>query len=226
MLSARSRYYAPPFGRGGSSTSAASTPRLSKSSASTPRLHTFDIYSPASPRFARDRVGESAKHEMSQRILSLHRTFNSTGGSLLKPKQNDLDDAATKLQARWRGKESRKKKPPRAFNKHASYKPSQVRKGKPDKLAAPAPIEWKKLTASLPAGGTPEAKAKRKELFKEMDPDNSGYISLDEVLVGVKKLTSGMFDGIGGFDADQVSDGRAQRSRYDALRPTPRPFTS
>ncbi|BBN12497.1 hypothetical protein MPTK1_5g20600 [Marchantia polymorpha subsp. ruderalis] len=44
------------------------------------------------------------------------------------------------------------------------------------------------ISAKLPYGKTPEAKAKRSELFKEFDPNGNGYLSLAEVDRGVRDV--------------------------------------
>ncbi len=42
-------------------------------------------------------------------------------------------------------------------------------------------IDWESLNAKLPYERTDEAKEKRKELFKQFDPNGNGYLSLAEV---------------------------------------------
>ena len=42
-------------------------------------------------------------------------------------------------------------------------------------------IDWVALNAKLPYERTDEAKEKRKDLFKQFDPNGNGYLSLAEV---------------------------------------------
>ncbi len=42
-------------------------------------------------------------------------------------------------------------------------------------------IDWDELNSKLPFERTDEAKEKRKELFKQFDPNENGYLSLAEV---------------------------------------------
>jgi len=44
-----------------------------------------------------------------------------------------------------------------------------------------AAIDWDEINAKLPFERTDEDKAKRKELFKQFDPNENGYLSLAEV---------------------------------------------
>eukprot|EP00242_Pyramimonas_sp_CCMP2087_P015564 CAMPEP_0198201364 /NCGR_PEP_ID=MMETSP1445-20131203/4158_1 /TAXON_ID=36898 /ORGANISM="Pyramimonas sp., Strain CCMP2087" /LENGTH=177 /DNA_ID=CAMNT_0043871665 /DNA_START=97 /DNA_END=630 /DNA_ORIENTATION=- len=50
------------------------------------------------------------------------------------------------------------------------------------------PINWPEVTAKLPSGRSDEEKAKRKELFKQFDPNGNGYLSLAEVDKGVRDV--------------------------------------
>eukprot|EP01012_Entosiphon_sulcatum_P008252 TRINITY_DN14417_c0_g1_i1.p2 TRINITY_DN14417_c0_g1~~TRINITY_DN14417_c0_g1_i1.p2 ORF type:complete len:188 (+),score=47.26 TRINITY_DN14417_c0_g1_i1:66-629(+) len=43
------------------------------------------------------------------------------------------------------------------------------------------PIDWAKLRQQLPAGRTPEEKARRQQMFDAFDPNRNGYLSLAEV---------------------------------------------
>ncbi|KAJ9457222.1 Flagellar calcium-binding protein [Diplonema papillatum] len=47
-------------------------------------------------------------------------------------------------------------------------------------------INWPEITAKLPSEKTAAAKAKRKELFNQMDPNGNGYLSLAEVDKGLR----------------------------------------
>ncbi len=42
-------------------------------------------------------------------------------------------------------------------------------------------IDWESLNAKLPYERTDEQKEKRKDLFKQFDPNGNGYLSLAEV---------------------------------------------
>ena len=42
-------------------------------------------------------------------------------------------------------------------------------------------VDWDKLSAMLPYDRTKEAKGKRKQMFKDFDPNGNGYLSLAEV---------------------------------------------
>ncbi len=42
-------------------------------------------------------------------------------------------------------------------------------------------INWAEINEKLPYERTDEAKAKRKELFNQFDPNGNGYLSLAEV---------------------------------------------
>ena len=44
-----------------------------------------------------------------------------------------------------------------------------------------ADIDWESINAKLPFQRTDEEKAKRRELFKQFDPNSNGYLSLAEV---------------------------------------------
>ena len=44
-----------------------------------------------------------------------------------------------------------------------------------------AEIDWESINAKLPFQRTDEEKAKRRELFKQFDPNGNGYLSLAEV---------------------------------------------
>jgi len=44
-----------------------------------------------------------------------------------------------------------------------------------------AAIDWDEINAKLPFARTDEDKAKRRELFKQFDPNENGYLSLAEV---------------------------------------------
>ena len=44
-----------------------------------------------------------------------------------------------------------------------------------------ADIDWESINAKLPFQRTDEEKAKRRELFKQFDPNGNGYLSLAEV---------------------------------------------
>ena len=44
-----------------------------------------------------------------------------------------------------------------------------------------AAIDWDEINAKLPFERTDEDKAKRRELFKQFDPNENGYLSLAEV---------------------------------------------
>jgi Ca2+-binding EF-hand superfamily protein len=45
-----------------------------------------------------------------------------------------------------------------------------------------ADIDWETINAKLPYERTAELKEKRRELFKQFDPNSNGYLSLAEVL--------------------------------------------
>ena len=47
--------------------------------------------------------------------------------------------------------------------------------------AAAADIDWASINEKLPFERTDEAKEKRRELFKQFDPNGNGYLSLAEV---------------------------------------------
>ena len=42
-------------------------------------------------------------------------------------------------------------------------------------------IDWAEINAKLPFERSDEAKAKRKDLFQQFDPNGNGYLSLAEV---------------------------------------------
>ena len=44
-----------------------------------------------------------------------------------------------------------------------------------------ADIDWTSINEKLPYQRTEEQKAKRRELFKQFDPNGNGYLSLAEV---------------------------------------------
>ena len=44
-----------------------------------------------------------------------------------------------------------------------------------------ADIDWESINAKLPYERTDEDKEKRRELFKQFDPNANGYLSLAEV---------------------------------------------
>jgi hypothetical protein len=44
-----------------------------------------------------------------------------------------------------------------------------------------ADIDWESINAKLPFQRTDEEKAKRRDLFKQFDPNSNGYLSLAEV---------------------------------------------
>ena len=44
-----------------------------------------------------------------------------------------------------------------------------------------ADIDWGEINGKLPYERTDEAKEKRRELFKQFDPNSNGYLSLAEV---------------------------------------------
>ena len=45
-----------------------------------------------------------------------------------------------------------------------------------------ADIDWESINAKLPFAKNDEDKAKRRELFKQFDPNGNGYLSLAEVM--------------------------------------------
>ena len=45
-----------------------------------------------------------------------------------------------------------------------------------------ADIDWETINEKLPYERTAESKEKRRELFKQFDPNSNGYLSLAEVL--------------------------------------------
>ena len=47
-------------------------------------------------------------------------------------------------------------------------------------------IDWAEINAKLPYQRTDEAKAKRKELFTQFDPNGNGYLSLAEVIFTIQ----------------------------------------
>ena len=49
-------------------------------------------------------------------------------------------------------------------------------------------IDWDLIREKLPSERTPEAKAKRVELFNEFDPNGNGYLSLAEVDKGCRDV--------------------------------------
>ena len=51
-------------------------------------------------------------------------------------------------------------------------------------------IDWEEINAKLPFARTDEDKEKRKELFKQFDPNENGYLSLAEVLFPIYSLTA------------------------------------
>ena len=44
-----------------------------------------------------------------------------------------------------------------------------------------ADIDWETINAKLPYERNDESKEKRRELFKQFDPNSNGYLSLAEV---------------------------------------------
>ena len=48
-------------------------------------------------------------------------------------------------------------------------------------LTTMADIDWESINAKLPFQRTDEEKAKRRDLFKQFDPNSNGYLSLAEV---------------------------------------------
>ena len=46
-----------------------------------------------------------------------------------------------------------------------------------------ADIDWETINAKLPYERSAEAKEKRRELFKQFDPNSNGYLSLAEVSI-------------------------------------------
>lgn len=51
-----------------------------------------------------------------------------------------------------------------------------------------AEIDWAKIREKLPADKTPEQKEQRRELFKSMDPNGNGFLSLAEVDKGIRDV--------------------------------------
>jgi len=51
-----------------------------------------------------------------------------------------------------------------------------------------ADIDWAAITAKLPSEKTPEAKAHRKKMFNEFDPNGNGILSLAEVDKAVRDV--------------------------------------
>ena len=49
-------------------------------------------------------------------------------------------------------------------------------------------IDWESINAKLPYERTDEAKEKRKDLFKQFDPNGNGFLSLAEVDKGVRDV--------------------------------------
>jgi len=49
-------------------------------------------------------------------------------------------------------------------------------------------IDWETINAKLPFERTDEAKEKRKDLFKQFDPNGNGYLSLAEVDKGIRDV--------------------------------------
>lgn len=49
-------------------------------------------------------------------------------------------------------------------------------------------IDWTSLNAKLPTGKSPEAKAERKKMFHDFDPNGNGILSLAEVEKGVRDV--------------------------------------
>eukprot|EP01012_Entosiphon_sulcatum_P016806 TRINITY_DN2168_c0_g1_i1.p1 TRINITY_DN2168_c0_g1~~TRINITY_DN2168_c0_g1_i1.p1 ORF type:complete len:443 (-),score=92.95 TRINITY_DN2168_c0_g1_i1:126-1454(-) len=49
-------------------------------------------------------------------------------------------------------------------------------------------VDWKAISAKLPAGKTPEEKNTRDRLFRDFDPNGNGYLSLAEVDKGLRDI--------------------------------------
>ena len=57
-------------------------------------------------------------------------------------------------------------------------------------------VDWAAINEKLPFERTDEAKEKRRELFKQFDPNGNGYLSLAEVSSRVTWKKSTYFSGI------------------------------
>merc|ERR1712018_268109 len=56
------------------------------------------------------------------------------------------------------------------------------------KMVEAADIDWETINAKLPYERSAEAKEKRRDLFKEFDPNSNGYLSLAEVDKGMRDV--------------------------------------
>ena len=54
-------------------------------------------------------------------------------------------------------------------------------------------VDWAAINEKLPFERTDEAKEKRRELFKQFDPNGNGYLSLAEVII--QDCTKRLFPG-------------------------------
>mmetsp|Transcript_129547 Transcript_129547/g.242362 ORF Transcript_129547/g.242362 Transcript_129547/m.242362 type:complete len:278 (-) Transcript_129547:37-870(-) len=60
----------------------------------------------------------------------------------------------------------------------------------PPKAAHPTTVDWDAVEERLPIKQVPEAMAERKALFKILDPNKNGYLTLTEVTAGLPGLLS------------------------------------
>jgi len=61
---------------------------------------------------------------------------------------------------------------------------SNVKNSKTTKMK----VNWKEIHDKLPMDKTPADKARRKEMFKQFDPNGNGYLSLAELDLGIKAI--------------------------------------
>ena len=54
-----------------------------------------------------------------------------------------------------------------------------------NRLFMPANVDWKKLADKLPYGKDVDSKQKRKAMFRRLDPNGNGFLSLSEVDKGI-----------------------------------------
>ena len=70
-------------------------------------------------------------------------------------------------------------RPPRIEEPHSSSEASENKES--NNASKMSDVNWAEINEKLPFERTDEAKEKRRELFKQFDPNGNGYLSLAEV---------------------------------------------